>query len=134
LARAKKLPATLAEYRALEKEASFQARVVTTAEMLGWTVRHIGTSMRLVFDKKAGVTKLIGDDGTEGMSDLRFTRALRDGEKGPALFYAELKTETGREKPEQVEERLHLLSAGVEVYLWRPSSWSEIEEVLKRKR
>lgn len=51
--------------------------------------------------------------------------------RGPRLIFAELKTSTGRVRPEQ---RVWLdalaLVPSAECYVWRPSSWSQVQAVL----
>ena len=58
--------------------------------------------------------------------DLRMVRP-------PRVVFAELKREDGKLTDGQ-EDTVRLLSEcpGVEVYVWRPSDWKEIEGVLKR--
>lgn len=55
--------------------------------------------------------------------------------KGSRMVAAELKSETGQLRPEQ-REWLDALSEvpGVEVYLWRPSDFDEIAEVLTGRK
>jgi hypothetical protein len=50
----------------------------------------------------------------------------------PRLVLAELKSEKGKVSPAQ-QTWLDLLGAcpGVEVYVWRPSDWSHVQEILK---
>lgn len=51
--------------------------------------------------------------------------------RGDRMVAAELKNETGKVTPDQAAW-LDALGAvaGVEVYVWRPSSWPEVERVL----
>jgi len=60
-----------------------------------------------------------------GEPDLRMVRP-------PRVIFAELKREKGKVTKKQ-QEALELLEQcpGVETYVWRPSDWDKIEEVLK---
>jgi nucleotide-binding universal stress UspA family protein len=109
-------------------EKHFMADVVKLAKRLGWRVYHTHNSRRsepgfpdLVLARPKIIT------GPYAMSAAR-------------VIFAELKTETGKVEPAQ-QEWLDVLQAvaenagnngrNVEVYLWRPSMWPEIERVLK---
>lgn len=90
-------------------EKAFQAMVVQYAKLLGWKTYHT-----------------LHSKGSEpGYPDLCLVR-------GERIVYAELKRERGRVSPAQ-QQWLDALSAapGNEVYVWRPSSWDAIEEVLR---
>lgn len=50
---------------------------------------------------------------------------------GTRLIFAELKAERGRVSAEQQVWMDRLRSAGVEVYLWRPSDMPEVTTVLR---
>lgn len=51
--------------------------------------------------------------------------------KPPTVIFAELKTESGRLRPEQkIWGKLLRLCPGVSYYLWRPSMEAEVREVL----
>lgn len=47
------------------------------------------------------------------------------------LIFAELKTEKGKLMPAQQQWLEALAETEVEVFLWRPSDWEEITEVLR---
>lgn len=49
------------------------------------------------------------------------------------VLFVELKSERGRIRPEQAAWIAALGHCGQEAYIWRPSSWPEIERVLSRK-
>ncbi len=110
-------------------EKAFQRAVVEYARLAGWKVYHIHDSRR----------------SESGFPDLVLARRGR-------VIFAELKTEKGRVKPEQREwltqlngeealglDATRVLAAyatggsvtRVLVFLWRPSSWPEIEAVLR---
>lgn len=91
-----------------EKESEFQAAVIEWAQMRGWRVFHDYDSRR----------------NASGFPDLCMSR---DGR----VIFAELKTARGVVRTEQRDWLTSLGScAGVEVYLWRPSSWGQIERAL----
>ena len=93
-----------------EGEAAFQKTVIAFARLHGW--RYYFT-----FNSKKS---------PPGFPDLTLVRPSR-------IVFAELKTETGKPTDEQCEWLMDLATvAGVEVYLWRPSDWTEIEQALKR--
>lgn len=102
----------------VQSERQFQAAVVEYAERLGWLVYHTHDSRR----------------SQPGFPDLTMVR-------GDRLIFAELKAEDGRVKPEQQkwldalnDVRLSLplgVDIPIEVYLWRPSLWHEIERWLR---
>jgi len=99
---------SVAEYKALELEVSFQADVDDRAEKLGWIHYHTHNSR--------------GSD--KGFPDLCAVRGNR-------TIFAELKREGENPTPKQKMWLEALEKAGQEVYLWRPSDWSEIEKVLR---
>lgn len=94
-------------------EAQLQRDVLLYAGLLGYVANHNYDSRRS------------GPDA--GFPDLVLAGHGR-------LIFAELKRERGRASPAQLQWKGELEAAGVEVYLWRPSSWSsgEIERILKR--
>lgn len=107
-----------------QSEKQFQAAVIELARLRGWRVAHFHDSRRQVGDR------LVGDADAAGFPDLCM---VRDGH----LVFAELKAEKGRVSPAQ-HEWISVLEAvadwatdGVEVHVWRPSQWSEIEQVLR---
>ena len=114
---------TVAEYKATQTEAEFQRGVIQYARLRSWEVTHI-TPAKWVAGKG-----LIPDRAQRGFPDLLFTRAVRPG-RPYGVVWAELKTETGSESDGQPEWRQRLLAAGQQAYLWRPTSWAEIERVL----
>lgn len=93
-------------------EAAFQESVCDFARLNGWFVWSTRRS----------------DLGRSdpGWPDLALAR---DGE----FLLAELKTEAGRESEVQ-RASLGLLGLAVEVHVWRPSDWADIERRLRRKK
>jgi hypothetical protein len=97
----------------VQSERAFQTAVVEYAKLCGWKAFHPFDSRR----------------SEPGWPDLAL---VRHG----MLLFAELKTERGRVSPVQRDwlEALEAVSAwtnAVEVRLWRPSDWPEIERVLR---
>jgi len=100
-------------------EAQHQEAVIDLARACGWLVYHT-----------------LNSRGSEsGFPDLVLVRGAR-------LVFAELKSERGKVKPDQQVwlDALAVVKGSydetvediVEVYLWRPSDWREIEQVLAR--
>ena len=96
-------------------EAGFQRQVVARAQYHGWWVWHCFDSRRT----------------TPGLPDLILIRRGQDGRPGRVIF-AELKSQKGRLRPEQRDVLAMLATCPVESYLWRPSDWAAIEEILSR--
>lgn len=99
-------------------EQAFQATVVDVAHLAGWRVAHFRAA-RTSMGWRVPVTA----DGA-GWPDLVLVRP-------PRLIFAELKSEIGTVKPRQLEwlEVLRLLPQA-EVFVWRPSDWDSLVEVL----
>ena len=91
------------------RECDFQAQVQDLARLCGWRTYHTYDSRR----------------SPEGYPDLCMVRS-------PRLVYAELKSERGKLTPAQLEWLAELREiAGVETYVFRPSDWDEIVELLR---
>lgn len=98
---------------ARETEASFQTAVLAFARLHGWIAYHTHDARR----------------SNPGFPDLVLVRRER-------LVFAELKSDKGRERPDQTVwlDALEVVEKAapdaVGVYLWRPSSWEQIRVVL----
>ena len=94
-----------------QTEAQFERAVIEYAELNGWRVYHTYDSRR----------------SNAGYPDLTLVRLSR-------LVFAELKTEKGRVSKAQQEwlDALNGTTTHIEIYLWRPSDWSEVEATLRR--
>ena len=103
-------------------EAAFLRQVIDLANVRGWRSAHFHDSRRQV--TRRGRTFFIGDAAAAGFPDLNLVRA-------PRVVYAELKSRTGRLSLAQ-ERWLEELRGcpGVEVYVWRPADFHEIERAL----
>jgi len=89
-------------------EKTFQAHVRELAEPLGWTALATWKSLH----------------SPKGQPDLWLIRP-------PRFIAAELKKEGGQPSIDQATVLEQLSECpGVEAYLWRPSDWDEIVEVL----
>lgn len=94
-------------------EDDFKDQVIKEAKDRGWLVVHF----RPARTAKGYRTAIQGD---KGYPDLTLAR---DGR----VLFAELKSETGRASVEQKQWLHHL---GTRAYLWRPSDWPTIREML----
>jgi hypothetical protein len=101
--KATKLPA--------QTEKSFQAQVEQLAKLYGWKIYHTRYSFR----------------SAAGFPDLVLVRP-------PRLIFAELKRNTGTVTPEQWNWILTLKEVpGVEVCIWRPENWKDVDGCLEPK-
>ncbi len=92
-------------------ETEFQDRhVIPYLEARGWLVYHTHDSRR----------------SKEGYPDLTAFRL----EKCQGPVFAELKSETGKLSKAQEKWRDAILAAAGAWYLWRPSSWIEIQRIM----
>jgi hypothetical protein len=96
-------------HRLTEKE--FQAQVLTLARWCGWWAFHPFDSRR----------------SAPGWPDLALLRP-------PRVLFVELKSDRGRVTAEQEWVLEALRACGLEVCVWRPSDWAEIEEQLARSK
>lgn len=102
-----------------ESERGFQEWVVSCATLRGWAWGHIGQAKGA---KDRWITPVSGAMG-KGHADLLLVRER--------IIYAELKSQKGGLRPDQVEWIRRMRYAGAEVYVWRPSDRPEIERVLE---
>ena len=118
MTRVKQSPTRGAE-RALT-EAQFQQQIMEYAQLRGWLCAHFRPAMN-----RRGVwaTQMAGDPG---FPDLVLAR------KGVVVF-AELKSEKARASADQLAwlEALQGMSLKANVFLWRPSDWDTVVEVLE---
>ena len=101
-------------------EAAFTRQVLELARLRGWRTFHV----RPARTRKGWRTPVQGD-GT-GFPDLVLVRY-----KTEELLFVELKAEKGKMRVEQLHWTVDLRLAGQRVYVWRPSDWPQIEEVLE---
>jgi hypothetical protein len=93
-------------------EKDFQQMIIQAAELLGWQCYHVPDSRRVT---------------SAGYPDLTL---IHPG--SASLLFVELKTERGKLRPEQRLWLETLRAAGVDVRVWKPHDWSEIEATLRR--
>ena len=97
-------------------EEQFQQQVITLAKAAGWLTYHTRDSRR----------------SEPGFPDLVLSRGPACGR--PRVIFAELKTETGRLSPAQLDWLETLRHCpDIESYIWRPSQWPEIVATLQRE-
>ena len=90
-------------------ERAFMAQVVRAAELLGWRCYHT----------------LRSEGSAAGFPDLVLVRR-------PRVVFAELKAQRTPVTGDQRAWLRELDACRVEAYLWRPSDWETIEQVLAR--
>jgi hypothetical protein len=100
-------------------EAEFQRAVTDLASVLGWRIFHPRRAQT-----GGRWSTPVGYDGA-GFPDLTLVR--------DRLVMAELKSERGQLTADQKVWVGMLADAGVEVHVWRPQDWDEIERTLKRQ-
>ena len=103
----------------LADEQGFQTAVLEVAKLAGWRSLHIRPARRADGSWRTP----IGGDG-KGWPDLTLVRP-------PRLIFVELKSESGTLRPQQSDwlDVLRLLPM-CETYVWRPSDWDMLVEVL----
>lgn len=99
-------------------ESAFQAQVLHLAALKGWRSAHFRTAQ----DKRGRWLTAVAGDG-KGFPDTVLLR-------GDRIVIAELKAELGRTTAEQREWLDAWRTAGAEVFIWRPSDFDHIVEVL----
>ncbi len=97
--------------KAAVSEKQFQAQILQLARLAGWRCYH-------THDSRCSAP---------GFPDLVLVRK-------PVILFVELKSESGKLRPEQ-REWLELLGrcGRVEARLWRPSDFEEIEKTLTKR-
>jgi hypothetical protein len=83
-----------------QTETQLQGCIINAAQTLGWLVYHTHDSRR----------------SQPGFPDLVLVR-------GQQILYRELKTQTGRVRPEQRTWLDTLTAAGADAAIWRPIDW-----------
>lgn len=89
-------------------ELQWQSRVLDLAKLRGWTAWHDTDSRK----------------NARGLPDLLMFRRDR-------FMARELKTDTGRIRPEQKAWLDGLAAAGVDAGIWRPADWDRVQEELR---
>ena len=127
-----------------QTEAQFQESVVQYATLMGWKLSHdTATNTPIVCSRCARLNRVDHQNrriryacptcerpspnirNKPGWPDWWLVRA-------PRVVVAELKADYGAVSDEQRDWLLLLEQCpGIETYIWRPSDWREIEEVLR---
>ncbi len=106
-------------------EAEFKDQLLEFAKHCGWLFCHF----RPARTSKGWRTAI---QGTKGFPDLVLVRVEAAG-RG-RLIFAELKRDGAKPRPDQTIWLGALRQVpGVEVYLWSPRDWAEVEQVLRRE-
>ena len=113
---------TADEYQALVRERwteeEFLRAVLALAKDRGWLSYHARPAM-----SRGGKFLTAVQGSGKGFPDLVLVR--------DSVVWAELKTATGRLRPEQAGWIAQLKLARQAVFLWRPADWATIERVLR---
>jgi hypothetical protein len=104
-------------------ERAFQSQVLAYARLMGWQAFHDNATNAPRRCSGCGQTRSLPRNAA-GLPDLILVRR-------PRVVWAELKAERGKISPPQAAWIAELRACNQEVYIWRPSSWQEIEECLK---
>lgn len=106
-------------------EAEFQRQVLQLAKLHGWRTAHFRPGLT----RSGQWSTAVQGDGA-GFPDLVLVR------RG-VLIFAELKSQSGKTSDEQEKwiTQFELVRDStkdvVRVFIWRPSDWAQIEEVLR---
>ena len=103
-------------------EGAFQQAVANLARACGWRVAHFRPVRVQRRDGSIYHETPVALDA-KGWPDLVLVRASK-------VLVRELKGERGDLKPEQVEWLEALAAGGLDVGVWRPSDWPQIEGIL----
>ena len=103
-------------------EATWQEQLLDLAHLLGWRHRHVRRSIGK------------GKKWTTATNVKGWPDAVLWSERQQRIIFVELKSETGKPTPEQVEVLASLEKAGQEVYLWRPSDLETAKAILQGPR
>ena len=103
------------------KESEFQQQIIDYAHLNGWRVAHFRSVRIQREDGSYYYATPVQADG-EGFPDLVLIRP-------PRLVFAEVKV-SAKVSPKQEIWLQDLRDCGMEVYVWRPTDWAEIERVL----
>lgn len=107
-------------------ETAFRATVIEAAERLGWKLWSVNDSVYRALVVAARELGIHFTPPKSGLPDLLMVR-------GDRLMFVELKSNTGTVRPEQREwlDALGAVPYPVEVHVWRPRMWNEVEEILR---
>ena len=95
-----------------QTESQFQSAIIELAEIHHWKIYHV-----------SNVRRRLRSHSSEGFPDLVLVKNR--------VIYAELKKETETPSEEQESWLEALVRANQIAYVWRPSDWDFIAEILK---
>lgn len=104
----------------MRKGGSWEDVVIETARLFGWKVAHF----RAVETKRRGWQVPVAADGA-GFPDLLLVR--------DRIIAAELKSGSGRVRPDQREWLDRFATAGCEAYVWRDDDYDAVVATLRRR-
>ena len=110
--------------RPKQSERDWQTTVLKYAALRGWRAFHDNATNAPRRCTACGAVRR-GPRNTAGLPDLILVRGL-------TLIWVELKAQDGATTPEQRAWIAALREAGQTVFVWRPSDWDTITEVLAR--
>ena len=99
-------------------ETAWQHQVEQLAAHLGWKTMHVRRS-KVRDDRWATATSV------PGWPDLTLWSTRRQ-----RLIVAELKTDTGRATPDQIDTLHDLAACGIPAYIWRPRDLNVVKAIL----
>ena len=102
-------------------EKDFQAQVIALAQLTGHKVAHFRPALTKTGEWRTPVAA----DGA-GFPDLVIVGCGK-------VIFAELKAEAGAPTDLQVDWLEQIRVAGGQAYLWKPSDWKDIEQILSRR-
>lgn len=100
-----------------QTEAQFQKAVIDLARVTGWLVAHFRPART-----EDGWRTPVAADGA-GFPDLVLVR--------DRVLYRELKSESGRVRPDQQRWHERLAMGGADIAVWRPADWPAIASTLQ---
>ena len=104
--------------RSFATEREFQDAVAHYAQLFGWAVVHFRPA------RTKNSWRTAGSYDSKGFPDLLLAR--------DRLIAAELKSTAGRVTVDQEAWLGRFRQCGIAAFVWRPSDWFEIEDVLRR--
>ena len=107
------------------RESEFQRQVIDLARLYGWRCAHFRSARQLRQDGSTYYSTPVQADGA-GWPDLILCRP-------PRLIAAELKVGRNKVTAEQREWLKAFARCDVEICVWRPEDWDEVERTLRRE-
>lgn len=102
-------------------EAELQQNIIELAHVLGYRVAHFRPALMKQGGSLVYRTPVAADG--KGFPDLNLVRPGR-------VIYIEVKSDKGKQSPEQVEWERTIRASGAEYYLVRPGDWDKMVGVL----